>query len=55
MDLSLTYRINRADHSSVWALQVKNLLFEKDTTFDYNLQSHLVDKVEEGTPLPFIS
>ncbi len=55
VDLSLTFRINRKQHSSVWALQVKNLLFEKDPTFDYNLQTHRVDKVEEGTPLPIIS
>jgi hypothetical protein len=30
LDLTLTYRINKAKHSSVWALQIKNVLGSKN-------------------------
>lgn len=54
-DLTLTWRINRGGHSSVWALQVKNLLIEKDRYFDFNLAENRVDLVEKGLPLPILS
>lgn len=54
-DLTVTYRINRSNHSSVWALQVKNVLIEKDLSHDYNFQTNQVDVVKDGTPLPFFS
>ncbi|GAA5521140.1 TonB-dependent receptor [Aliifodinibius salicampi] len=54
-DLTVTYRINRNDYASVWALQVKNVLMEKDLSHDYNFQTNQVDLVKEGTPLPFFS
>ena len=54
-DLTLNYRTNKSGYSTVWALQIKNLLMAKDYTFDYNYQTEQVDVIEEGTILPFIS
>lgn len=54
-DLSITYRINRAKYSSVWALQIKNALMAQDYSFDYNYQTQQVDLIKEGTILPVIS
>lgn len=54
-DLTFTYRINRSNHSSVWALQVKNVLLEKDLSYAYNFQTEDVDLIKEGTPLPLLS
>lgn len=54
-DLTVTYRINRSSYASVWALQIKNVLMEKDLYHDYNLQTNQVDVVKEGFPLPFLS
>lgn len=55
MDLTITYRINRQKYSSVWALQIKNLLFEKDPSYDYNIRENEVDLIREGSPLPLLS
>ncbi|MEX2600099.1 MAG: TonB-dependent receptor [Balneolaceae bacterium] len=55
VDLTLTYRLNRSHHSSVWALQIKNLLLEKEYSHDYNFKTGQVEQIAEGTPLPFIS
>ena len=54
-DVTLTYRLNRSSYSSVWALQAKNVLLEKDRTHDYNFKTGRVDVVKEGTILPFVS
>lgn len=54
-DLTVTYRINRSNHSSVWALQVKNVFMKKDLSFDYNFNTDQVDLIKEGTPLPVLS
>lgn len=54
-DLTVTYRINRSYYSSVWALQIKNVLIEKDLSHEYNFQTNRVDIVKEGIPLPFFS
>jgi hypothetical protein len=46
-DLTVTYRINRTGHSSVWALQVKNLLGEpmpEGYNYSYKSQSVVLDK-----------
>ncbi len=46
-DLSVTYRINRAKHSSIWALQIKNLLGESTAegyNYNYKTQSVVLDK-----------
>lgn len=46
-DLSVTYRINRSGHSSVWALQIKNLLGEampEGYNYNYKTQNVQLDK-----------
>lgn len=55
VDLTLTYRANRDAYTSVWALQVKNALLEKNYYFDYNYETERVDRVAQGTPLPVLS
>lgn len=54
-DVTLTYRINRSTYASVWALQVKNALLEKDYYFDYDYEANRVERMEEGTLLPVLS
>jgi hypothetical protein len=47
VDLSLTYRINKPGHSSVWALQIKNLLGEampEGYNYNYKTQNVQLDK-----------
>ncbi|NBC03339.1 MAG: hypothetical protein GVY20_06505, partial [Bacteroidetes bacterium] len=47
VDLSLTYRINKPGHSSVWALQIKNLLGEampEGYNYNYRTQNVQLDK-----------
>lgn len=55
VDLTLSYRTNRTNYSSVVLFQVKNLLSAKDKFFDYNQQTRQVDLIEEGTVLPVLS
>jgi hypothetical protein len=46
-DLSVTYRVNRSRHSSIWALQVKNLLgaaTAEGYNYNYKTQSVTLDK-----------
>jgi hypothetical protein len=46
-DLSVTYRVNRSRHSSIWALQVKNLLGASTAegyNYNYKTQSVTLDK-----------
>lgn len=55
-DLSVTYRVNRSRHSSIWALQVKNLLGESTAegyNYNYKTQSVVVD--ESVVVIPSIS
>lgn len=54
-DLTVTYRRNHRHYASVWALQVKNLLLEKELSYAYNFKTDHVDLVREGTPLPLLS
>ena len=45
-DLTVTYRINKTKHSSIWALQVKNVLGTKDyygPYFNYKLNTEVED------------
>tara|TARA_R110002050_G_scaffold111766_2_gene225683 strand:- start:2510 stop:4864 length:2355 start_codon:yes stop_codon:yes gene_type:complete len=55
LDLTVNYRRNFKSYSSIWALQIKNVLGAKDKSFDYNYQTKKVDLVEEGIPLPLLS
>ena len=54
-DLSVTYRTNKKNYSTLWALQVKNLLGAKDPRFDYNFRTEKVDVIKEGLVLPLLS
>jgi hypothetical protein len=56
LDLSITYRINKKKHSSVWALQLKNALGSPENYGAY--YNHKTDKIEEAKAvviLPIIS
>lgn len=55
LDLTLSYRTNRNGYSTVWLLQIKNLLASKDNSFDYNHITDRVDLVKEGLVLPILS
>jgi len=57
LDLTVTYRINKAKYSSVWALQLKNAFASKDNYFDeYNLKSNTIMKNQgEAIVLPIVS
>lgn len=55
IDLTLNWRTNHSGYASIWAVQVKNLLMAEDYSFEYNYQTEEVDKIAEGTILPFIS
>ncbi|HEX7069228.1 MAG TPA: TonB-dependent receptor, partial [Rhodothermales bacterium] len=54
-DLTVTYRRNHRRFSDVLALQIKNLLFARDTSMDFNFATNKVDEVREGFPLPVVS
>lgn len=55
VDLSITYRTNKENYSTLWALQIKNLLGAKDPRFDYNFKTEEVDLIKEGLVLPLLS
>ncbi len=55
VDFSIIYRTNKEKYSTLWALQVKNLLGAKDPRFDYNFRTEKVDKIKEGLVLPLLS
>lgn len=55
-DLSLTYRINKANHSSIWALQVKNILGSPyQSEYFYHLRDHNIQYLENKITLPVLS
>lgn len=56
LDLSITYRINKSKYSSVWALQVKNILRTPSRNgFYYNYQTGTVDEYDIRLMLPSLS
>jgi len=56
LDLSITYRINKSKYSSVWALQVKNILRTPSRNgFYYNYQTGKVDEYDIRLMLPSLS
>ena len=55
-DLTLTYRKNKKSHSSIWAFQLKNLLFSKIYYgHDYNLKTNLIEDDLRCIVVPSIS
>lgn len=56
LDLTLTYRINKKKHSSVWALQLKNALGSPMYEgYAYNYLTSDIQRVEKVITLPLIS
>ena len=56
LDLAVTYRINKRRHSSVWALQVKNILGSPSQEgFDYYYRTHTIEPSNETVILPVLS
>ena len=56
VDLTVTYRMNKAKHSSIWALQVKNVLGTKDYYGAYyNYKSNKVIEDFEVIMVPSLS
>jgi len=54
--LSVTYRINRSAHSSIWALQVKNLLGQAmPEGYNYNYKSRRVELDKSVIVIPALS
>ncbi|MCD6090594.1 MAG: TonB-dependent receptor [Bacteroidales bacterium] len=56
LDLTITYRINKKKHSSVWAFQIKNALGSPMYEgYAYNYLSNDIQRVEKVITLPMIS
>lgn len=56
LDLTLTYRINKPGHSSVLALQVKNVFGSKNYDgYSYFYKSHTVENRGYAVVLPILS
>ena len=56
LDLTVTYRINKSGHSSVWALQVKNVLGSKNYDgYSYFYKSRTVENRGYAVILPILS
>ncbi len=55
-DLSVTYRLNRPEYSSIWALQVKNLLGQATAEgYNYNYKTQSVTLDKSTVVIPSIS
>ncbi|HOT13122.1 MAG TPA: TonB-dependent receptor [Bacteroidales bacterium] len=55
-DVSLSYRVNKPRYSSIWSLQIMNLLYSTiNTYYEYDKVSRTVNKKEEKFVLPSIS
>lgn len=54
-DLTITYRINHMEASSVFALQVKNIIGKQYMGKKYNLQTQEVEDDFFTSPVPFVS
>ena len=54
-DFTVTYRINGERVSSVFALQVKNILGRQYQGKQYNLSTNAIEKEFFSSPIPFIS
>jgi len=56
LNASITYRNNKKKHSSIWALQVMNLLgTEEFYGYDYNYRTETVDRIAVRVVVPSIS
>ena len=56
LNMSVTYRINKKNHSSIWALQVLNLLGDKENYgYRYNYRADKIEKDALVVIVPSIS
>jgi hypothetical protein len=56
LNASITYRINKKNHSSIWALQVLNLLgAEENYGYNYNYRTNTIEKDAVVVVVPSIS
>ena len=56
LDLTVTYRINKKRHASIWAIQVKNVLGAPlSEGYSYNYKTEKIQKDESVVILPVIS
>lgn len=56
LDLNLTYRINKSGHSSVWGLQIKNLMGSPDYGgYVYNYQTNTMQENQVSFMIPNLS
>ena len=56
LDLSITYNINKLNHSSVWAFQVKNVLGSPMYEgFAYNYKTENIQAIQTVIVLPMLS
>ncbi len=56
LDVTITYRINKSKHSSIWALQIKNVLGAKNYDgYAYYIKSGTVENRGYSVILPVIS
>jgi hypothetical protein len=56
LDLTLTYRINKSKHSSVWALQIKNVLGSKNYEgYSYLYKTQTIENKGYTVILPILS
>lgn len=56
LDLTLTYRINKSKHSSVWALQVKNVLGSRNYDgYSFNYKTRTIENKGYVVIIPVLS
>lgn len=56
LDVTITYRINKKKHSSIWALQLKNALGSPENYGDYyNLKTNKIEESKATIILPLLS
>ena len=56
LNTTITYRINKKNHSSIWALQVMNALGSKEFyNYAYNFKTGKIDRDENTVVVPSIS
>ena len=56
LDLTISYRINKKKHSSIWTLQVKNLTgTPSNYMYQYNIKENKVENTSQTIMVPVIS
>jgi hypothetical protein len=56
LDLTVTYRINKKNHSSIWALQMKNVLgTPQNREYTYNYEDKRVEMLQDTFVIPSLS